>query len=75
MKNQEESLSPFILALISMLIDGKVNIYRKCSQAVFTLSGIVTYNTRNLKKSTHALSHCHHKRECQTSVTVNYIQQ
>ena len=69
-KNQDESLSPFLLALMSMLIDGEVNIKGKCSQAVLTLSGIVTYNTRKLKKSTHVLNHGHHKRERGKPVTM-----
>ena len=69
-KNQDESLSPFLLALMSMLIDGEVNTEGKCSQAVFILSGIVTYNTRNLKGFFHALNHCHHKRERETPVTM-----
>ena len=54
-----------MLALISMLIYGEVNIERKCNQAVSTLSGIDTYNTRKLKNSTHALNHRHHKKECE----------
>ena len=69
-KNQDESLSPFLLAMISMLINGEVNIEGKCSQAVLTLSGKVTYNTRKLKKSTHALNHRHNKRERGTPVTM-----
>ena len=69
-KNQDESLSPFLLALVSMLIDEEVNAKGKCSQAVLTLSGMVTYNTQKLKKSTHALSHRHHKRERKTLVTI-----
>ena len=70
-KNQDESLSPFPLALMSMLIDGKVNFEGKCSQAVLTLSAMVTYNTRKLKKSTYALNHRHHKRERETPVTTH----
>ena len=69
-KNQNKSLSPFLLALKSMLPGGEVNIKIKCSQAVLALSGIVTYNIRKLKKSTHALKHRHHKREHKTPVTM-----
>ena len=31
---------------------------------------MVTNNTRKLKKSTHALNHCHHRRERETPVTM-----
>ena len=41
-KNQNKSLSPFLLALKSMLPGGEVNIKIKCSQAVLALSEIVT---------------------------------
>ena len=69
-KNQDRSLSPFLLVLLSMLINGEVNIKEKCSQAVLTLSGMVKYNTQKLKKSTHALNHRHHKRERETPVSM-----
>ena len=69
-KNQDQSLSTFLLALMSVLINGGVNIEGKCSPAVLILSGMVTYNAQNLNKSTHALSHRHHKRERETPVTI-----
>ena len=69
-KNQDQSLSPFLLVLGSMLINGEVNVEEKCSQAVMTLSGMVTCNTPNLKKSTHALHHHHHKRKHKIPVTI-----
>ena len=69
-KNQDESLSPFLFALMNMLTDCEVNIEGKCRQAVLSLSGMVTYNTGKLKKSTHALNHRHHKRERETPVTM-----
>ena len=68
-ENQAKTLSPFLLALMSMLIDGEVNIEGKCSQAVLILSDMSTYNTRKLKKSNHALNHRHHKKERETPVT------
>ena len=55
---------------MGMFIDGDVNIEGKCSQAVLTLSGMVTYNTQKLKKSIHALNHSHYKRERKTPITM-----
>ena len=69
-KSQDEYISPFLLALMSMLIDGEVNMEGRCSQAVLTLSGMVTYNARKLKKSTRSLNRRHHKKERETSVTM-----
>ena len=69
-ENQDKTLSSFLLALMSMLIDGEVNIEGKCSQAVLTLSDMSTYNSRKLKKSNHALNHRHHKTERETPVTM-----
>ena len=43
-KNQDEYISPFLLALTSMLIDGEVNVEGKCSQAALTVAGLVTFN-------------------------------
>ena len=68
-KNQCESL-PFLLALLSMLINCEVNIEGKSSQGLLTLFGMVTYNTWTLKKSTHALNHRHHKKEHETPATM-----
>ena len=36
-KNQGEYISPFLLSLTSVLVDGKVNIEGKCSQTALTL--------------------------------------
>ena len=36
-KNQSEFIFPFLLSLTSILVDGKVNIEGKCSQAALTL--------------------------------------
>ena len=48
-KNQEEYLSPFLLSLTSMLVDGEINIEGKCSQAALTVAGLTTYNIRTIK--------------------------
>ena len=61
----------FLLALISMLINDEVNIEGKCSQAVSNLSGMVTHNTRKVKKCTHALNHRHHNLD--SICTINEI--
>ena len=53
-----------------MLINDEVNIEGKCSQAVSNLSGMVTHNTRKVKKCTHALNQRHHKRVRETPVTM-----
>ena len=53
-----------------MLINGEVNIEGKFAQAVLTLSGMVTYTTRKLKKPPHALNHRHYEMEYKTPVTV-----
>ena len=59
------------LALMSILIDGEVNVEGKCSLAVLTMSGLVTYNTRKLwKPSSRCLNHRHHNKERETSVTI-----
>ena len=72
-KNQDEHLSPFLLSLVSMLIDGEVNSEGNCSQAALTVAGLVTFNSRTLKKTqSRSLSHRrrHHKKERETSVSI-----
>ena len=72
-KSQDEYLSPFLLMLISMLIDGEVNNEGNCSQAALTVSGLVTFNARKLKrksKKESTLEHRHHKKERETSTSI-----
>ena len=49
-KNQDEYISPFLLPLTSMLVDGEINTEGKCSQAALTVVGLITYNIRTIKK-------------------------
>ena len=50
-RNQDEYISPFILSLTSMLFDVEINTERKCSQAALAVAGLITYNTRTMKRS------------------------
>ena len=43
-KKQDENISPFLLSLTSMLVDGELNTEGKCSQAALTVAGLITYN-------------------------------
>ena len=46
--SQNEYMSSFLLALMSLLIDGEVNVEGICSQAVLAIFRPVTYNKRKL---------------------------
>ena len=63
--------NPSLLTLMSTLIYGKVNVEETCSQAVLTISGLITYSTTELgMTSSHRLSHRHHNKERETSATI-----
>ena len=47
-RNQDEYISPFLLLLTSMLVDGEINIERKCSQTALTVARLITYNIRTI---------------------------
>ena len=49
-KKQDEFISPFLLSLASMLVDGEINTEGKCSQVALTISGLITYNVRTIKR-------------------------
>lgn len=38
--SQDDYISTFVIALMSMLIDSEVNVEERCSQAVLTISGL-----------------------------------
>ena len=69
--SQVDCVSPFLLSLMSMLIDGEVNLEGKCSQAVLTVAGLVTHNARKLRKPTgQLLNRRHHKKERETPISI-----
>ena len=39
-KSQDDYISTFAIALMSMLIDSEVNVGERCSQAVLKISGL-----------------------------------
>ena len=39
---QHKVISPFLLSLTSMLVDGEINTEGKCSQTALTVAGLVT---------------------------------
>ena len=43
-KKQDKDISPFLLSLTSMLVDGEINTEGKCSQATLTVAGLITYD-------------------------------
>ena len=43
-KKQDKDISPFLLSLTSMLVDGEINTEGKCSQAALTVAGLITYD-------------------------------
>ena len=43
-KKQDKDISPFLLSLTSMLVDGEINTKGKCSQAALTVAGLITYD-------------------------------
>ena len=42
-KKQDRHISTFLLSLKSMLVDGKINIEEKRSQAALAVVGLITY--------------------------------
>ena len=49
--DQVETVSPHLLNLTIMLIDGQVNLEGKYSQLALTVAQIITLNIRRLEKS------------------------
>ena len=47
---QHKVISPFLLSLTSMLVDGEINIEGKCSQTALTVAGLITYNIRTIQR-------------------------
>ena len=68
---QHKVISPFLLSLTSMLVDGKINIEGKCSQTALTVAGLITYNIRTIKRHgiTNVDNH-HHDKEKETSIHI-----
>ena len=68
--DQVETVSPHLLNLTSMLIDGQVNLEGKCSQPALTVAQIITFNIR-LEKSKQPCSTRHaHKKERETPAVI-----
>ena len=49
-KKQDEDISPFLLSSTSMLVDGEINTEGKCRQAALTVTRLITYNIRTIKR-------------------------
>ena len=70
-KKEEEYISPFLLSLTSMLVDGEINIEGKCSQTALTVAGLITYNIITTKRPRITnLDNCHHDKEKETSTNI-----
>ena len=70
-KKQDEVISPFLLSLASMLVDGEINIEGKCIQAAFTVAGLITYNVRTIKRLRITnLDSRHHDKEKKKSINI-----
>ena len=70
-KKQDEDISPFLLSLASMLVDGEINTEGKCSQAALTVAGLITYNFRTIKTPRITnLDNRHHDKEEETSINI-----
>ena len=70
-KKQDEDISPFLLSLTSMLVDGEINTEGKCSQAALTVAGLITYNIRTIKRPRITnLDNRHHDKENETSINI-----
>ena len=70
-KKQDEDISPFLLSLTSMLVDGEINTEGKCSQAALTVAGLITYNIRTIKRPRITnLNNHHHDKEKETSINI-----
>ena len=79
-KKQDKDISPFLLSLTSMLVDGEINTEGKCSQAALTVAGLISYKIRTIKRPRITnLDNRHHEKEKETSINVygglNFIQQ
>ena len=71
-KKQDEDISPFLLSLTSMLVDGEINTEGKCSQAALTVAGLITYNIRTIKRPRITnLDNRHHDKEKETSINIH----
>ena len=49
-KKQDDDISPFLLSSTSMLVDGEINTEGKCRQAALTVTRLITYNIRTIKR-------------------------
>ena len=64
-------MSLFLLALMSLLIDGEVNVEGICSQADLAIFRLVTYNKKKLRNpSSRCLNRHHYNKEREISVTI-----
>ena len=69
--NQDEYISPFLFSLISMLVGGEINIEGTYSQVALTVAGLITYNTRKIKRSRITnLNNRYRDKEKETSINV-----
>ena len=69
--SQQNSMSPTLLALISMLVDGEYNEdARCCSQAVLIICGMITYNTREVKNNNSLQTQRRHNRDRETPFNI-----
>ena len=68
---QDKVISPFLLSLTNMLVDGEINIEGKCSQTALTVGRLITYNIRTIKRPgiTNVDNH-HHDKEKETSIHI-----
>ena len=70
-KKQDEDISPFLLSLTSMLVDGEINIEGKCSQTALTVAGLITYNIRTIQRpGITNVDNYHHDKEKKTSIHI-----
>ena len=70
-KKQDKDISPFLLSLTSMLVDGEINTEGKCSQAALTAAGLITYNIRTIQRPRITnLDNRHHDNEKKTSINI-----
>ena len=72
-QDQERSVSPFLLTLISMTIDGEVGLKNKCSYATLTAAELITFHARKVQKSKtnfSSVARRTHKNDRETPVTI-----
>ena len=70
-KKQNKDISPFLLPLTSMLVDGEVNTEGKCSQATLTVAVLITYNIGTIKRSRITnLDNRHYDKEKEISINI-----